>query len=79
MVLDALPHALRPDYTSRSIRIIANGVTSEITRGEFSISPSSDRMGYRLAGQMIFGGAGITSTGMCPGTIELPPEVSRSF
>jgi antagonist of KipI len=30
-------------------------------------------MGYRLSGQMIFGGASITSTGMCPGTIELPP------
>jgi biotin-dependent carboxylase-like uncharacterized protein len=73
MVLDALPLSLRPDYATSMIRIVANGDASEITRGEFSISPSSDRMGYRLAGQMIFGGAGVTSTGMCPGTIELPP------
>jgi len=72
-VLDPLPPALHPDYTSRAIRMVATGDASEITRAEFSISPSSDRMGYRLAGQMIFGGAGITSTGMCPGTIELPP------
>lgn len=73
-VLDALPRALRPDYTSNTIRFIARGDASEITRAEFTISSSSDRMGYRLAGQMIFGGAGVTSTGMCPGTIELPPD-----
>jgi antagonist of KipI len=72
-VLDSLPQPLHPDRAPNPIRIIANGDASEITHAEFSISSSSDRMGYRLAGQMIFGGASITSTGMCPGVIELPP------
>jgi allophanate hydrolase subunit 2 len=72
-VLDALPSPMRPDYTSRPIRLVARDDASEITRGEFSISPASDRTGYRLAGQMIFGGASITSIGICPGAIQLPP------
>ncbi len=72
-VLDALPQQLRPDYSQKPIRIVARDDASEITRAEFSISSSSDRMGYRLAGQMIFGGASITSTGVCPGTVQLPP------
>ena len=72
-VLDALPPAMRPDYSPKPIRLVARDDASEITRGEFSISPASDRTGYRLSGQMIFGGASITSTGVCPGTIQLPP------
>jgi len=72
-VLDALPAQMRPDYATRPIRFVASDDASEITRGEFTISPASDRTGYRLAGQMIFGGASITSTGVCPGTIQLPP------
>ena len=72
-VLDALSPQLRPDYRAKSIRIVPREDASEIIRAEFSISSSSDRMGYRLAGQMIFGGASITSTGVCPGTIQLPP------
>jgi biotin-dependent carboxylase-like uncharacterized protein len=72
-VLDALPIAMRPDYSPAPIRLVAVDDAGEITRGEFSSSPASDRTGYRLSGQMIFGGASITSTGVCPGTIQLPP------
>jgi len=72
-VLDALPEQLRPGFTPKPIRIVPGDDASEITRAEFSVSSSSDRTGYRLAGQMIFGGASITSTGVCPGTIQLPP------
>jgi biotin-dependent carboxylase-like uncharacterized protein len=73
LVLDSLPSALRPNYEARPIRFVGRGDASEITQGEFSVSSSSDRTGYRLAGQMIFGGASITSTGVCAGTIQLPP------
>lgn len=72
-VLDALSRQLRPDYTPKPIRIVPRDDASELTRAEFSISSTSDRMGYRLMGPMIFGGASITSTGVCPGTIQLPP------
>src|SRR4029078_5756734 len=71
-VLDPLPQQLQPDYTPGPIRIVPRDDASEISRAEFSVSSSSDRMGYRLAGQMIFGGASITSTGVCPGTVHLP-------
>ncbi len=72
-VLDSLPRALQPSYESRPVRIVAREDPSEITNGELTISSSSDRTGYRLGGRMIFGGASITSTGVCPGTIQLPP------
>jgi antagonist of KipI len=72
-VLDSLPLSLQPSYESRPVRIVARDDPGEITNGELTISTSSDRTGYRLGGRMIFGGASITSTGVCPGTIQLPP------
>jgi len=72
-VLDSLPRSLQPDYESRPVRFVARENSNEITNGELTISSSSDRTGYRLGGRMIFGGASITSTGVCPGTIQVPP------
>lgn len=72
-VLDSLPRSLQPDYESRPMRFVPRDGSNEITTGELTISSSSDRTGYRLGGRMIFGGASITSTGVCPGAIQLPP------
>lgn len=72
-VADALPRPLRPRTSGSSIRFIPRGTPDELTLSEWTLSAASDRMGYRLAGQAVIGGASITSEPVCPGVIQLPP------
>ena len=72
-VADPLPLNLRPQRKSGSIRFIPRGNHDELTLSEWKLSSSSDRTGYRLAGQAVIGGASITSEPVCPGVIQLPP------
>ena len=72
-VADPLPPALRPQRRSGPIRFIPRGTPDELTLSEWTLSSSSDRTGYRLAGQAVIGGASIVSEPVCPGVIQLPP------
>ena len=73
-VADPLPQSLRPQITSGPFRFIPRGTADELTLSEWTLSPASDRTGYRLAGQGVIGGASITSEPVCPGVIQLPPS-----
>jgi antagonist of KipI len=72
-VADPLPPALRPRRISGPVRFVSRGAHDELTLSEWSLSSSSDRTGYRLAGQAVIGGASIISEPVCAGTIQLPP------
>jgi biotin-dependent carboxylase-like uncharacterized protein len=72
-VADPLPAGLHPRRATGPIRFIPRGNPDELTLSEWSLSSSSDRTGYRLAGQAVIGGASITSEPVCPGVIQLPP------
>ena len=72
-VADPLPTALHPKRSSGPIRFISRGAADELTLSDWKLSSSSDRTGYRLAGQAVIGGASITSEPVCPGVIQLPP------
>jgi antagonist of KipI len=72
-IADPLPLRLRPQRKSDPIRFIPRGISDELTLSEWTLSSSSDRTGYRLAGQAVIGGASITSEPVCQGVIQLPP------
>jgi biotin-dependent carboxylase-like uncharacterized protein len=72
-VAEPLPSALHPRRRSGPLRFIARGAPDELTLSEWTLSASSDRTGYRLAGQAVIGGASIVSEPVCPGVIQLPP------
>lgn len=72
-VSDVLPSILRPPNRKAPLRFVPRGKPDELTLSEWTISPSSDRTGYRLAGQAVIGGASIVSEPVCPGVIQLPP------
>ena len=73
-VADALPSHLHPPARTGPIRLIPRGTLDELTLSEWTLSSSSDRTGYRLAGQAVIGGASITSEPVCPGVVQLPPS-----
>lgn len=74
-VSDRLPEILRPPLRSETIRYVAReeGDASGQLSGTFSVSPASDRTGYRLLGEVTIEGASVTSEPVCPGVIQLPP------
>ena len=72
-VSESLPASLRPERSGEVVRFVAAGEGTESVRGQWSISPASDRTGYRLTGRATKSGESITSTGVCPGTIQVPP------
>jgi 5-oxoprolinase (ATP-hydrolysing) subunit C len=72
-VADALPASLRNSVTSTRARFVPADPSITSVAGEWSVSASSDRTGYRLTGRTSNEGASITSRGVCPGTIQLPP------
>ena len=71
-----------PDYEAEAIRIIprADDSNAELLyrflEKRFTVSPASDRMGYRLESDQPLDGsrASITSEPVCPGTIQLTPS-----
>ena len=71
-VTGILPESLSPLERRAVIRFIPRdpGYTLD---GEWTISPASDRTGYRLGGRTLDGGASITSEPVCAGVIQLPP------
>ena len=72
-VMDSLPATLRPSADMNEIRFIVRaGVSAEEVAGEYRLSPSSDRTGYRLDGNPRTSGASVTSEPVCPGVIQLP-------
>ncbi|WP_297514799.1 biotin-dependent carboxyltransferase family protein [Thermococcus sp.] len=82
-----LPEELRPDYSAEEITV---GVVLGLDLGHFTeegvrtflseaytITPESDRMGYRLDGRTIEHsekGAGIVTGPLVPGTVQVPPN-----
>jgi len=82
-----LPEELRPDYSAEEITV---GVVLGLDLGHFTeegvrtflseaytITPESDRMGYRLDGRAIEHsekGAGIVTGPLVPGTVQVPPN-----
>lgn len=73
----ALPADLRPRLSGDRIRFIhrvdENDTGAGIIAGDFVISQSSDRTGYRLVGDTAMPGGSITSEPVLPGVIQLPP------
>ena len=72
-VAGPLPPSLRRERIGNEVRFISADSSIRSIQGEWQVSPSSDRTGYRLTGRASSDGASITSTGVCPGTIQLPP------
>lgn len=72
-VTDPPPLSLLRDASGSRVRFVPADPAIRSIEGEWQLSPSSDRTGYRLAGRISSDGASITSTGVCPGTIQLPP------
>lgn len=70
-VSDPLPHELRPSATA-DIHFVPRDSSNSFS-GSFVVSSASDRTGYRLVGSVQEEGESITSEGVCPGTIQLPP------
>ncbi|HMA20171.1 MAG TPA: biotin-dependent carboxyltransferase family protein, partial [Gemmatimonadaceae bacterium] len=71
-VTSNLPESLSPLGKREVIRFIPRDSGNALD-GEWTISPASDRTGYRLGGRTLDGGASITSEPVCPGVIQLPP------
>lgn len=72
-VMDSLPEKFRPAIGTDEVRFIVRaGVNPEDIAGEYRVSPSSDRTGYRLDGNLRTSGASITSEPVCPGVIQMP-------
>ena len=73
LVTDSLPEKFRPQNGGSEIRFVPRSdVDAAEIAGEYHLSPSSDRTGYRLEGNQRTGGASITSEPVCPGVIQLP-------
>lgn len=80
-----LPPGLRPAYTDQvSVRVIlgpqadafTSGALETFLSGEYSVSPASDRMGYRLAGPRLAhrGGADLLSEPLAWGALQVPAD-----
>ena len=79
-----VPSVIKPEYRSDQIlRIIPGPETDHFDMhaiqnfltGVYTVTPQSDRMGYRLSGTEInhnMAGADIISAGISPGTIQVP-------
>lgn len=76
---------LRPQYSSDAIVRVINGAHTELLSAEartrfhtatFRVSPSSDRMGYRLEGPALAlrHRVELLSEGVAFGTVQLPPD-----
>lgn len=81
--IKSIPQDLVAEYKSETqIRVTTGADITRFTQegimdflcSEYTISPQSDRMGYRLAGKKIthVGGADIISSGIGTGTIQVP-------
>jgi len=82
-----LPEELRPDYSAEEITVgvvlgpdlehfTEEGVRTFLS-GAYTVTPESDRMGYRLDGKVIEHsekGAGIVTGPLVPGTVQVPPN-----
>jgi len=82
-----LPPELRPDYSGdeREIRVIPGpdlehfsekGIETFLSEA-YTVTPESDRMGYRLEGEPIehsSKGAGIVTSPLVPGSVQVPPN-----
>ena len=68
-----LPRSLQRDSADNRVRFVPADSSITSVAGEWAVSASSDRTGYRLTGRASGEGASITSQGVCPGTIQLPP------
>jgi len=82
-----LPEELRPDYSAEEITVgvvlgpdldhfTEEGVRMFLSEA-YTITPESDRMGYRLDGRAIEHsekGAGIVTSPLVPGTVQVPPN-----
>ena len=80
-----LPEELRPDYSSKEVTVgvilgpdlehfTEEGVRTFLSEA-YTITPNSDRMGYRLDGKAIEHsekGAGIVTGPLVPGTVQVP-------
>ncbi|MEO7367803.1 MAG: biotin-dependent carboxyltransferase family protein [Gemmatimonadaceae bacterium] len=72
-VMDSLPIKFRPAIDTNDVRFIVRpGVSPEDVAGDYHMSPSSDRTGYRLEGNPRASGASVTSEPVCPGVIQMP-------
>jgi len=82
-----LPEELRPDYSAEEVTVgivlgpdlehfTEEGVRTFLS-GAYTVTPESDRMGYRLDGKVIEHsekGAGIVTGPLVPGTVQVPPN-----
>ncbi|MEM9254628.1 MAG: biotin-dependent carboxyltransferase family protein [Pseudomonadota bacterium] len=79
-----LPPSDRPSYQNQvTVRVIPGYQHREFTRAAkrlffsapYTVTESSDRMGYRLRGPDVASTRdGILSEGICPGAIQVPPD-----
>lgn len=80
-----LPQRFRVDYSARPlIRVVpgmeANRFSAEALQhfyqGQFAVSSQSNRMGIRLSGEPLplQNSTQLVSSGLCPGTIQVPPN-----
>ncbi len=75
---ERLVTSVGPDFDAGVVRAIARGgeFSTDFLDATFTVSPASDRMGYRLEGDhgLEAGAASITSEPVCAGTIQLTPS-----
>ena len=76
-----LDRRVLPDYSaSPTVRVVPGAQAGEFDgawRGrEFRVTPQSDRMGMRLAGEKLVraGGRELLSSAVAPGTVQVPPD-----
>ena len=78
-----LPTALAPDYSRAMIRItrgtharlFRDAALATLLENEYTVSPASDRTGYRLDGAPITDGPStLPSEAGCPGVIQIPGD-----
>jgi len=82
-----LPEELRPNYSAEEIKVgvvlgpdlehFAEEGLETFFREAYTVTPESDRMGYRLDGMAIEHsekGAGIVTGPLVPGTVQVPPN-----
>lgn len=86
IVIKDAPKNILPQYSSRQILRVIPGpecersgqeVFRKLLTNSYTLSPQSDRMGYRLSGKAIewkASGADIISSGLAFGTIQLPGD-----
>ncbi|WP_078084439.1 biotin-dependent carboxyltransferase family protein [Microbulbifer mangrovi] len=80
-----LPPAYRLDYSTRPLLRVVSGLEARhfsddtlarFYQGGFTVSPQSNRMGIRLAGEPlpVKGIPQQVSSALCPGTVQVPPN-----